>query len=295
MNHMLGWVLQALRGIRSGLLIQLAATGAIAMGLLLVGLAVLGALNVDRLTRNWGRGVQAIVYLKPDAPPERVRSLVRLLQSRPEVVAVRPVSSAEAYGRLEESLGGRKGLLAGVERDFLPASLEISLSAQQAEQVRPLLALLGSSALVEEVDHIGAWAERLNSLVTLLRLAGLAVALIVGFACLYIVASTIRLGVYARREQIEILKLVGATDHFVRVPFLIEGTLQGLVGGAAAGGLLYAIFRVAAPRLEGALSAALSHVQLAFLTPSQLALGLLVGAVLGLFGSRVALGRYVDV
>jgi cell division transport system permease protein len=294
-NHLLGWVLQALRGIRSGLLIQLAATGAIAMGLLLVGLAVLGALNVDRLTRNWGRGVQAIVYLRPDAPPERVRALVRLLQGRPEVVSVRSVTSADAYRRLEESLGGRRGLLAGVERDFLPASLEISLSAQQSDQVRPLLALLGSSALVEEVDHIGAWADRLSSLVALLRLAGLAVALIVSFACLYIVASTIRLGVHARREQIEILKLVGATDRFVRVPFLIEGTLQGLVGAMAAGGLLFLIFRFAASRLEAALSAALSHVQLGFLSPSQLALGLLAGALLGLFGSRLALGRYVDV
>jgi cell division transport system permease protein len=131
--------------------------------------------------------------------------------------------------------------------------------------------------------------------VALLRLAGLAVALIVSFACLYIVASTIRLGVHARREQIEILKLVGATDRFVRVPFLIEGTLQGVVGAVAAGCLLFAIFRFAAPRLEGALSAALSHVQLGFLSPAQLALGLLAGALLGLFGSRLALGRYGDV
>jgi cell division transport system permease protein len=295
MSHVWSWIVQALRGMRSGLLIQLASTGAIAMGLLLVGLAVLGALNVDVLTRNWGRGVQAIVYLKPEAHAERVRSLVLLLQGRPEVLAVRHVTSAEAYHRLEQSLGGRKALLAGVERDFLPASLEVSLSGHQPDQVRPLLALLGASPLVEEVDHIGAWAERLNSLVVLLRLAGLGIALIVALACLYVIGSTIRLGVFARREEIEILKLVGATDRFVRVPFLIEGTLQGIVGATAAGGLLYLVFRLAAPRVEGAMAAALSHAHLGFLSPPQLALGLTVGALLGYLGSRLALGRYMDV
>jgi cell division protein FtsX len=288
-------LLQALRGIRSGPLIQLAAIGSVAVGLLLVGLAVLGAGNLARLTEHWGRGIQVVAYLKPDVPDDRVRALSRLLSSRPEVLGVRRVSSSQAYQRLADSLGWRQSLLAGVEPDFLPASFEISLTENDAGRVRALLALLSSSELVEEVDYMGSWARRLSSLAALLHAGAAALGLLMALACVYVVGSTIRLGVHARREEIEITKLVGATDNFVRAPFLIEGVLQGLLGAAAATGLLYLLFRAAAPRLEQALTSAASHLPLQFLSPAQLAAGLLVGALLGLLGSRLALRRYLEV
>jgi len=286
---------RALRGMRSGLLIQLAATGAIAVGLLLTGLAGLGATNLDRITAHWGRGIQVVAYLKPEADPERVRALAQLLRARPQVLAVRQLAADEAFRRLEESLGAQRGLLAGVERDFLPASLEISLADRGPEQARPLIALLSASPLVEEVDDLGAWARRLDLLARLLRLASLGIALVIGCACLYIVGSTIRLGVFARREEIEILKLVGATDRFVRAPFLLEGALQGLLGALIATGGLYVIYRAVAPHVEATLTSALAHLQLAFLSPALLAAGLAGGALLGFLGSRLALGRYLDV
>ena len=129
----------------------------------------------------------------------------------------------------------------------------------------------------------------------MLRLGGLLLALIVAGACLYIVGTTIRLGVFARREEIEILKLVGATDRFVRGPFLLEGALQGFLGAALALALLFTAHRIAAPRVEAALSVALSHLRIEFLPIAQLSLGLAAGALLGLLGSRIALGRYLDV
>lgn len=283
----------ALRGMRAAPLIQLAATGTIAVGLLLVGLAVLGARNLEALTSHWGRGVQIVAYLRPEAPPAKALALERMLRSRPEVLSVRRVDPTEAHRRLAESLGSRRGLLEGVEPGFLPASLELALSP--AHDARPLLALLSASPLCEEVDDLGAWVKRLGAFASVLRLGGLLLALIVAGACLYIVGSTIRLGVFARREEIEILKLVGATDRFVRGPFLLEGALQGLLGASFALGLLFAAHRLAAPRLESALSVALSHLRIEFLPLPQLGLGLAAGALLGLLGSRIALGRYLDV
>lgn len=294
MNYLRCWFLQAARGIRSGWLIQLAATGAIAVGLLLVSLAFLGTSNVERLTQFWGRGFQAVAYLKHDTSASQAAALARLLEKRPEVLAVRQVSSTEALRRLQESLGQRKELLEGVEAQFLPASLEISLSDQHPEQTRSLLSMLAASKLVEEVDHMGDWSRRLNSLVHLLRWSGLGIALVVALACLYIIGSTIRLGVHARREEIDILKLVGATEAFIKAPFVIEGAIQGLCGALFATGLVYAVFKVVAPRIEALLTAAISHVSLSFLPAGQVALVLAGGAALGILGSAMALRRYTD-
>ena len=289
------WLTNALRGMHAGLLIQLAATTSIALCLLLVGLAVLALVNLEQVTSQWGRGIQVIVYLKAEAPGPRVKALHRLLRERPEVTSVERISSTKALNRLRRSLGSHKEVLNNVERGFLPASLEISLRGDQPARVSSLVALLSASSLVDEVDYMGDWARRLNSLVTLVNALALALALIVALACLYIVGSTIRLGVHARREEIEILQLVGATHRFIRAPFMIEGALQGLLGACMALGLLYGLFQLGAPQVDSLLTSALAGIDVVFLPPRMLLIGLGAGGLLGLIGSRLALQRYVGV
>jgi len=279
---------------RAGWTIQLAAVGSISVGLLLVGMVILGALNLDRVTGAVGRGLQVTAYLRPDAPAERIAALQRTLERHRLVSSVRRVSPAEAHRRLQESLGGRQGLLDGIEPDFLPASLELTLHRSEADLIRPLLALLSASSAVEEVDYLGRWTNRLSSIVSVVHGVGIAIALIVCLACLYTIGSTIRLGVFARREEIGILRLVGATDRYVRAPFLMEGALQGLVGAVLASAMLYVLFRVAAPPLEGLLAEAMSHTRLGFLSSTQMLAGIGGGALLGIVGSRVAVARYME-
>lgn len=288
------WLLQAMRGMRSSWTIQLAATGAITAGLLLVGIVSLGALNLDRVAAAVGHGLHVTAYLRADAPPSKVAALQRAVAGHALVDSVTRVSPEQAFKRLQRSLGDRPGLLDGVEPSFLPASLELTLKRAEADQVRPVLALLSASSAVEEVDYLGEWANRLASIMAVVRGLGIAIIAIVCLACLYIIGSTIRLGMFARREEIGILKLVGATDRYVRAPFLLEGALQGLCGALAAAGLLYLLYRLAAPTLEGLLTETMTHTPLGFLGPTHLLLGMLGGVLLGLVGSRVAIARYVE-
>jgi cell division transport system permease protein len=278
----------------SGWLIQLAAVGSIAVGLLLVGAAALGVVNLERLTSRWEGGLPVTVYIRPNAPEEQVVRLAQTMESHALVRAIERVSPATAHKRLRASLGAQSQLLEGLEPDFLPPSLELTLERASAHDLRALLGLLASSPVVEEVDHMGPWVSRLTSLVTLIRVVALALVLLVCLACLYIVSTTIRLSVHSRREEIAILKLVGATDRYVRGPFLVEGTLQGLIGALIAAALLYALFRVAGLHLEELLRAALDHGTLIFVTAPQLAAGIGASALIGLLGSRAALGRYVE-
>jgi len=284
-------------GARDKPLIQLVAVGTIALSLLLVGVVELAALNVKKLSAGWGGDVQMTVYLEDGVTPARAQKVAAALGKLPGVIAVRTVDAHEAFTRLRRSLGARADLLDGVEEGFLPASIEVSLKPGVAEVLRahPAFEKLRHTAGVEDVELMGSWAARLRDVERLLSMAGWAVAALVLCACLYIVGSTIRLGVFARRDEIEIWKLVGATNGFVRAPFLVEGGLQGALGTGLAAALLYGFYRVASPRIEAVLGGWLASGPLGFFTPAQLALAVAFGALIGLCGSALALGRYVKV
>jgi cell division transport system permease protein len=288
---------RVLAGARDKPLIQLVAVGTIALSLLLVGVVELTVLNVRQLSRGWGGDVQMTVYLEDGVTAARAHKVAAALGKLPGVVAVRTVDAHEAWTRLRRSLGSRADLLDGVEEGFLPSSIEVSLKPGVAEVLRahPAFERLRHTAGVEDVELMGSWASRLHDIERLLSVAGWAVAALVLCACLYIVGSTIRLGVFARRDEIEIWKLVGATNGFVKAPFLVEGGLQGALGTGLAVALLYAFYRLASPRVEAVLGGWLASGPLGFFTPMQLGVAIPGGALLGLCGSALALGRYVKV
>jgi cell division protein FtsX len=286
---------RGLAGARRNPLIQMIAVGTIALSLVLVGVVALVAQNVGRLASSWGGDVQMTVYLEDGTSAERGQQIGAALGKLPGVDHVRNVDSREAYDRLRRSLGGRAALLDGVEETFLPASIEVALKPGVADVIRahPAFERLRHAPGVEDVELNGDWVTRLRTVENLLRDAGLAAGFLVLCACLYIVGSTIRLGVFARRDEIEILKLVGATPGFVKGPFLVEGALQGALGTGLAVSLLYALYLLAQPRVESALSGLLAAVPLSFFGPLQIGAAIACGALLGMLGSAIALGRYV--
>lgn len=290
-------VRRALEGAWRNPLIQLTAVGCIALSLLLVGVVQLTAVNVRRLSAGWNADVQMTVYLEDGVNAARAQKIAGAIARLPGVRGVRMIDGHTAWERLRRGLGARADLLDGVEEDFLPASIEVALKPGVAEILRahPAFERLQHTAGVEEVELMGDWAGRLRALEKLLDGAGWAVAALVLCACLYIVGSTIRLGVFARRDEIEIWKLVGATDRFVKAPFLVEGGLQGALGTSLAAGLLYGLYRLAAPRIEAVLGGWLAAGPIGFFTPAQLAFALALGTLLGMLGSALALGRYVKV
>lgn len=288
---------RALAGARANPLLQLTAVGTIALSLLLVGVVVLTARNVRRLGAGWGADAQMIVYLEDGVAPARAEQLAAALGRLPGVTGVRRVDAHQAWQRLRRSLDTRSQLLAGVEEGFLPASIEVSLKPGVAEVLRahPAFERLEHAAGVDEVEILGDWAARLRALERLLDRAGWAVLALVACACLYIVGSTIRLGVLARRDEIELWQLIGASNGFVKAPFLVEGALQGALGTAAAAALLYGVYRAAGPRVDALLAGWLASGPLGFFSPAELGVAVAAGALLGLCGSAVALGRHVKV
>ena len=171
--------------------------------------------------------VNVIAYIREDAPPGEVLALRNNLLGRSDVLEVVYVTKDEALARLREHFADRAELLDMVSDNPLPASLEIR--ARDPENLSAIVSLLRANSVLEEVTLQEDVVERLLRLTTATRLAGVAMTGGLAIVSLFIVINTIRIAVYSRRQEIEVMKLVGATDWFVRWPFIFEGVLYGLL------------------------------------------------------------------
>ena len=265
----------------------------IALALFLGCAFAAGIFGARALLRSWGAEASLTLYLDPAQSEDQALALAaRVRAENPGLDAVY-VGRAEALSRLRVELGDLGAALDGLPQNPLPPTLELRPRAPlSASAVRALAGRLRELPGVSDVDYGREWLEKLEALGRALRAAGgLALTLVVG-AALLVVANTIRLAVYARRDEIEIMKLVGATDGHVRLPFLLEGALQGLLGAVLALGGLACLERWILPRAAAAFAFA-SGVAAPHLRPETGALLLACGALVGFLGSYLAVARFL--
>ena len=277
---------RALEAMARGPRVALVATLTLFVALLVTGLFAAALRGGERLLAAWAGEVRISVYLEPTADLERARERVAAAAAGRQVEAV---SSPEALRRFRAALGPQGGLLDGEKPDLLPPSLEVSAPGIRLAEARALAARLAAVPGAREVDYGNAWLEQLERLLSRLRWAGAALFAALAAGAAVLVSNTLRLGVFARRDEIEIMKLVGATDVFVEAPFLIEGLLQGALGGLLAAAGLLAVAAAAVPALAGATGLPLARTDLA--PAALLAAQVGGGAALGLLSSALAVGR----
>lgn len=221
--------------------VNLLATTTLAAVLFVAGLVLLVLANVSLQLDQWRRDVRVEVYLL-DGITDEVRNDIRVrLEGRPEVSRIVFVGKDEALQRFRQSFGDElAGLPAELESNPLPASFEAYLAPgpDAAESARSLAVSLAGTDGVEEVRFDSDWLDRMDALLRLARFGGGVLSLLVLAAVVLVMASVLRLAVYARRDEIEIVQLVGATPGFVRGPFLVAGLAQGLVASLSAIGLV---------------------------------------------------------
>lgn len=295
MFHSIRYVTQrGVRGMAQAPLVQLLAVATIAVCMLLLATVLLVWQNARSIADGWGVDVPVTAYLVDDVKPAAVAALAGRIAALPQVERVDIITPKLALERLVEGLGEDPTLTAGLEAAVLPTSLEVIMPPAEAATAQGLAAALAGEPEVDEVVAAGAWVARSQALLETLRSIALGAAALVGFACLTIVWSTIRLAVYARRAEIQILRLVGGTPSFVHGPFVVEGFVQGALGAAMAVGLLYLGFDAVEPLLADAFALAFAAGGLRFLAPVECVAVVGFGAALGVLGSRAAVARYVE-
>lgn len=280
-------------GLRAGAVTGAVGIVTITVSLLLVGAFALVVSNMEGLIERFGSQVRLTAYLTEASSEEAQHALRDLVAEREDVASAEWVSKDAALERFRERVGAQSELLEGLEVNPLPASLEISLAAahQTPAGLERLASDLAAEPAVEEVTHGHAWVEGYARAVSLLRVGGVVLGGVLVLAALLIVTNTIRLAVYARRDELDILLLVGATRGFIAVPFLLEGLIQGLTGGLLALALLYATYLGVGAQLQETLAFLLGHAPPRFLEPSGAMMLVGCGAGLGLVGSLIAVAQ----
>ena len=248
--------------------------------------------NLNGVMEGWGEKTQIIVYVKDTAAS--AEAMKESIMKVAGVKAAEFVSKEKALSELKSALKGHEGILEGVDANPLPASFEIKVleGHNSPEGISKVVEELKSRDWADDVQYSREWVEKLASFIKFAKVAAAGVGVFLGAATLFIISNTIRLAVYARRSEIEIMKLVGASDMYVRAPFVIEGAIQGLVGGLLAMGLLAAGRYVLIGQVPPYLAFAL---EMPFPVPVFTLALILAGVLMGVAGSLVSMNRFLDV
>jgi cell division transport system permease protein len=260
-----------------------------------LGAALLVLTNLRAVEERWAHAGRASIYLKDNAAAEEVDKLKSALSNVAGIIAVRYVSAAEARQEFGATELAVKSELAALPVEAFPASIELEVRPDLSDAaLTDIVTKLRQLPAVEDVETYQAWTERLARLVRGGVAAAGLLAIVVFASVLAVVGSTIRLALQRRRTEVEVLKLVGASDRFIKGPFLVEGISQGALGAIGAIALLAGLFFVVRGRLDAEL-AALVGVEPSFL-PWYVSGGMvLLGMLLGMFAALLGLRRLVTV
>lgn len=276
----------------------MASIGAITVAFLVTGIFLLLTLNFSTVVARWAEDFQVIVFLHDNITPEQQTLVQKRLDAEMAIREVTFVSKEEALADFRKQIRGQESLLEGLQANPLPASFQIRIREkyQTADALGQLAASLKRMEGVEDVLYGQEWVERVTSVVEVMKILGIMIGAVLGVASLFIVANTIRLAVYARAQEIEIMRLVGATRTYIQIPLILEGTLQGGLGAALALGLLYGLFKATMWQMGSAASILFTGPELAQFLATQYGAAMIgVGVLLGGVGSLVAVRRFLKV
>ena len=275
-----------------------ASIGAFTVAFLVTGIFLLLTLNLSIAVAQWAEDFQVVVFLHDGNTPDKLTLLRKRLDKELAVREVTYVSKSQALADFRKQLRDQESLLEGLKDNPLPASFQLRIHKkyQTADALRQLAASLKRVEGVEDVLYGQEWIERLTGIIQVMKILGIVIGGVLGVTSLFIVANTIRLAVYARAEEIEIMRLVGATRAYIQLPLILEGTLQGGAGAALALGILYALYRATLWQLGTSAPTIFSEPEMSqFLEAGYQMIMVGVGALLGGVGSLVAVRRFLRI
>lgn len=280
---------EALLSFRRSPMLSVLSVTTIAFSLFVVGLYGLVALNLREAIKDIENRVEIVAYLFRGSQPETVTLASQDIAAFPEVQSVTYVTEDEALERAKKELVEFKDAYQDLQTNPLPASLEIRLKpgSRGADQVASVADRLKGYRFVEEVRYGREWVEKLDRLRNIFGFVGLVIGLAFAVVAVVIIGVTIRITVLQRKREIAIMRLVGATNNFIRGPFILEGAIKGLMGGVLAVAMCYGAFLLFRSQID------LATTGMVFFRAGQATMGLLFGTLIGLGGSLVSVGRHL--
>lgn len=286
---------EALRRIWVSKRTSVLAISMIAISLFILGACLLVAENLERAVERWQGKSRATVYFDVEATPEQIRAVDAFLAQHAELRARHLISREQALARFKTMFTSLNDIVDQLDGNPFPPSFEIDVTPQaiQSKSFADEIGAIRRLPAVDDVQFDWQWLTRLRRLVEIVNVAGLVAGGILAIAAAFTIANVIRLTMLMYREEIEIMRLVGATERIIRGPFILEGILQGAIGGALAVGLLFAVFTLTRRAIAVPQSLVWSFLVSAFLTWQKIAALVAGGTVAGWIGSWLSVRERV--
>ncbi len=287
------YINESFRGLKANSLVNLLAVGTITMAILIVGFFLLVFFNLRGSMNEMGSRLEISIYLKDGVTDQEKEFLLARLKAEPVVKRVAYLSRENALALFRKELKGQEALLEGLGENPLPASFEVGLDLRSGgvEKIEALAGKFAALPGVEDVSYGKLGAETLAFLFSFVTYGGAVLALLLGVSVVFIISNSVRLALYSRGQEIELMQWIGATRGFIRGPFLFEGMMIAMLGSGLGIGILAAIF-YSLPR-EAVVFLSRPY-GLEFLPPPAILVLIAGGGLLGLVGASVSVGKFLE-
>lgn len=286
---MMRFLKKAYADIRSNRFLNVITIMTIALSILLVSVFMLFFENASRVLESWNQGGRAMVYLSKGFEPPMLPNVKDQLRALGGIEKMTFVSKTEALERLKQEMGSKTEFFASLRTNPLPHAIEITMvSYSSFDQVQNLADRIETLEVVDSVEYGQGWLGRFLKLFNLFKMTGYAMCSLFLMIALFITANTVRLAFYARKTEVEIMRLVGATDGFIKTPFYVEGLFQGFLGGILGMIILLAGYLTLASGISQNLGSYV-YIDIRFLSWQAMAVILFSSTFLGWFGCFISL------
>lgn len=283
------FVKKALADIRSNRFLNLITIITISLSILVVSVFLLFFENASRVIESWNQGGRAMIYLNEGFKEEMLPGLEAKLNTITRIEKMAFISKAQALEKLKTEISASSGFLKTLKENPLPNALEIKIESYGSfEQVQALAQEIKSIDVVEDVEYGQGWLGKFLKVFNLFKITGYAMCSLFFFIALFITANTVRLAFYSRKLEVEIMRLVGATETFIKAPFYVEGVLQGFLGGILGLIILLAAFLTVSAGITQNL-ASYVYFDIQFLSLKTIAIIIFGSTFLGWFGCYLSL------
>ena len=280
---------RTIRDIQQNRMLNTITVVTISFAVLIVSSFMLFFANADEILNSWKKGIRIIAYLKPDIPDPKIKETQEKILEMYGVEKVNYISSSQALEILKGQMKRQASLLDNLERNPLPASYEILMKPtfRRWDKIEALAKQITLLDTIGDVEYGQGWLSRFSNIFDLFRVLGYAMVGIFFMASVFIVANTARLVLYARKDEVDIMRLVGATNSFIKVPFYIGGLLQGVAGGILGLAILFVLYVIIATNISQGFAVGL--IQVKFLSIQSSGVVLIGSTFAGWLGCYISL------
>jgi len=296
-RQILYFIRKAIQNIRVFFVINLITIAIISLSLIMLSTFLMISLNIEHYLDRWKSEINVTAYLKKSLTPEKVALVKKKIQDFQEVKKISFVSREKALNLLKGTFPGQSSVFDALKDNPLPASIEIQLKEEynKPQEIENFVFKVKKISEVDEIEYGKIWIKGHETFCKFVTSGIVALGVVILLATVFIISNTIKLTVYARKDEIEIMKLVGANNFFIRIPFFIEGIFQGLLGAFVALAALYAGYSLFTNWMAHSAFLPLQFLQISFLPLKYVILITAGGMLTGLLGSFFSLGRYLKI